>query len=78
MRETTIKGVEDGFNHTIYGWVSLIDAVMRMGKAVDDITYKVQVTGEQLLQILKEAREGGSWEKDIAKDHHYILTAYDW
>lgn len=82
MRMTILEGVEDSIRIDLGSDVMLVGAVMEIGKAIDYLVYEVQLTGEEVLNLINSIRFSPmkrpyGLEDDIIKEHHYKLTAYD-
>lgn len=75
MRYTTIEGEADDVNITIYGNVSLICAVMEIGKQVGPLTYEAKLNGKELLSRFHLSEENAA---KIHPDNIYLMASYDW
>jgi hypothetical protein len=75
MRYTTIKGVQNDVNITIYGNVSLICRIMKLGKCVRDLTYEVELSGAEILEKIHLSDE---YKAKLNPENRYLITACDW
>ena len=75
MRYTTVKGLQDSVNITIYGNVGLIGRVMELGKQVGALTYEVELSGAEIKEKIFLADE---YKDQLHPEHRYLITSYDW
>ena len=75
MRYTTVKGLQDSVNITIYGNVGLIGRVMELGKQVGALTYEVELSGADILEKIYLSDEH---KAQLNPENRYLITAYDW
>ena len=75
MRYTTIEGLQDSVNITIYGNVSLICRIMELGKCVGALTYEVELSGTEILENIYLKDE---YKAQLNPANRYLITAYDW
>lgn len=80
MRMTLLKGVEDDIDIDLGSDVRLIGAIIKIGKALEELVYEVNLTGAEVLKLLnaEHYRYINDVCDDIIEDHHYILTAFDY
>lgn len=81
MRSTTLSGKEDGLKCELGSDVSLIAAVMEIGRCTDPsgLIFEATFSGKELKAFLLKHAPGriALWE-DLRDDNTYTLTAYDW
>ena len=78
MRSVTVIGLEDGLKFSLGSDVEIIYDIMQNGKAIDAITYELQMTGKKLLSFIDKFHLNNKINGSIKESNHYILTAYDW
>ena len=88
MRYTIVKGIDDGLKIDLGGSVSIISAVMEIGRSKDYLTYEAEMTGAELLEFLGKFSVGIARDiservhkkltEGIVKENRYTITAYDW
>ena len=77
MRNTTIKG-NDGLIIDLGSNTDIIEEVMKIGKAVDYLIYKVEMTGFEVVQFMKKYHLDRLISQDIILENTYTITSYDW
>ncbi len=78
MRFTSVEGLDDDVKLNLGSDVSLICAIMEIGKAIDAITYRATLTGEELLALMQKYCPQKCKEASINPQNRYVATAYDW
>lgn len=79
MRTTFVKGLNDGLDLELGSNVSIIVEVMEIGRALDAITFEVELTGKELIKFLKKfGLETISGAENIKGENKYKVTAFDW
>lgn len=80
MRYVVCKGLNDGLSLEISRDVGVIVAIMEMEKsiAVNELTFKVVLTGEEFLEFMTKYKIENISPEQIVKENNYELTAYDW
>ena len=78
MRDTVIKGLDDDVRITLGGDVGIVCAVMEIGRCVDSLIYKAELTGGELVALIR--KEWKAWQPpvEIKENNRYEITAYDW
>ena len=76
MRYASIVGVQDNVRFTVYGY-SLVADIAEIGQCVEDLTYRAELSGTQLLDLLKCDTEK-EYGVTIVPDNSYVVTARDW
>ena len=78
MRSTTIKSIEGNWRMDLGSDVMIVAAVQKVGTAKDYLVYEANLTGEEVLKLMAEARRPDIFDDgEIVDTHHYILTAFD-
>ena len=88
MRYSIIKGIDDGLRIDLGGSTSIIGEVMKIGKALDNLTYEVEMSGAELLEFLVKFSVGIARDisekthrmiiEGVKKENRYTVTSYDW
>lgn len=80
MRYVVCKGLNDDLNIEISRDVGVIVAIMEMEKsiAVNELIFKVVLTGEEFLEFIAKYKIDKVMPDQIVKENSYELTAYDW
>lgn len=78
MRYTFVKGIDDGLEIDLGTNVSIICAVMEIGKALDAITFEAEMNGSELLAFMNKFSVGKDFWDKIKEENRYIVTAFDW
>ena len=81
MRSTTLFDKEEGKKYELGSDVSLIAAVMEIGRCTDPsgLIFEAAFSGKELKDfLLKHAPQHRTLLKDLREEGRYTLTAYDW
>lgn len=78
MRAVTVKGQEDTLRVQLSADVSLIADIMERGRYVGELTYELDVSGEELLALVARYGQSAPFAADVCPHRRYTLRAYDW
>ncbi len=78
MRSVVVKGIDDDLIIELGREVEIVFAVIKIGKAIDAITYELVVDGTDLINFMKENNLIDKINNDIKENNRYVITAYDW
>jgi|GEM_PF-4698776 len=78
MRAVTVKGQDDTLAAELRADVSLIADVMERGRYVGELTYELDVTGEELVSLIARYEPNAPCVSQITPHHRYTVRAYDW
>ena len=78
MRSTTVNGLNDNIRLDLGGDVGLIAEIIENGKAADALIYELELSGAELLELLKRHNINKKIGDMIIAEHTYLVTSYDW
>ena len=78
MRSVSVKGLDDDLKFSLGSDVEVIYHIMQNGKAIDSITYELQINGKDLISFISKFNLKNKVDVTINENNNYLLTAYDW
>lgn len=78
MRSVIVKGIDDNLRIELSREVDVVFAVIEKGKAIDAITYELEVDGKSLINFIKENKITNKIITNIKDNNRYLIIAYDW
>ena len=78
MRAVTVKGINDNIKLEFGSDVEIIYEIMQRGKAIDAITFELELSGKELVEFINEFNLNEKVDTQINEENKYIITAYDW
>lgn len=78
MRKVVAKCKTNNMSFDLSRDVEIICEVMERGRAIDAITFELELNGKELISFIKEFKLEGNIKVSINENDEYILIAYDW